>query len=126
MATIGQRIKCRAAVAYGPNKPLVVEDIYVDPPKSGEIRLKIIGSGICRSDLHILDTNISNDFVFPLIMGHEGSGIVESVGPNVTTVSVGDHVIPLWIPNCQKCRLCRSNKTNLCETGIRLNAKSFQ
>jgi S-(hydroxymethyl)glutathione dehydrogenase/alcohol dehydrogenase len=59
-------------------------------------------------------------------MGHEESGIVESIGPNVTTVSVGDHVIPLWIPNCEKYQLCRSNKTNFWETGIRLNAKSFQ
>lgn len=118
METKGKRIKCRAAVAYGPNRPLTVEDIYVDSPKSGEIRIKIIGSGICRSDLHILDTNIANDFTFPLIMGHEGSGIVESIGSDVTGISVGDHVIPLWIPNCMECDLCVSSKTNFCRTGI--------
>jgi Zn-dependent alcohol dehydrogenase len=112
-----KRMKCRAAVAYGPNKPMSVEDIYVDPPKSGEIRVKIIGSGICRSDLHILDTNISNDFTFPLIMGHEGSGIVESLGPGVTGINVGDYIIPLWIPNCKKCDLCLNRKTNFCQTG---------
>ena len=113
-----KRIKCRAAVAYGPGIPLEVQHIYVDPPKSGEIRVKVIGSGICRSDLHILDTNIANDFTFPLIMGHEAAGIVESVGPGVDQFRVGDHVIPLWIPNCQQCDLCDNPRTNLCRTGI--------
>ncbi|CAG2118886.1 unnamed protein product [Medioppia subpectinata] len=113
----GKRIKCKAAVAYGPGQPMSVEDIYVDPPKAGEIRVKIVGSGICRSDLHILDTNIANDFTFPLIMGHEGSGVVESVGTGVTAFSPGDHIIPLWIPNCQKCDLCMNRKTNFCQTG---------
>jgi S-(hydroxymethyl)glutathione dehydrogenase/alcohol dehydrogenase len=118
MATVGQRIRCRAAVAYAPYKPVVVEDIYVDPPKTNEVRVKVIGSGICRSDLHVIETNISDDLMFPLILGHEGSGIVESVGQNVTTVSVGDHVILLWLPNCQTCNLCRSDKSNYCEKGI--------
>ncbi|XP_054163005.1 alcohol dehydrogenase class-3-like [Oppia nitens] len=112
-----KRIKCKAAVAYGPKQSLCVEDIYVNPPKNGEIRVQIIGSSICRSDLHIIDTNIANDFTFPLIMGHEGSGIVESVGPDVTDIKIGDHVIPLWIPNCMKCKLCNSNKTNFCQKG---------
>ncbi|CAG2178353.1 unnamed protein product, partial [Oppiella nova] len=107
----------KAILAYGLHQPLVVEDIYVDPPKFNEIRIKIISSGICRSDLHIIESNISKDFIFPLILGHEGSGIVESVGQNVTSVSIGDHVIPLWLPNCQTCELCQSNRTNLCETG---------
>ncbi|CAG2121540.1 unnamed protein product, partial [Medioppia subpectinata] len=77
MSNIGERIKCRAAVAYGLHQPLVVEDIYVDPPKDNEIRIKLVASGICRSDLHIIDSNISKDFIFPLILGHEGSGVVE-------------------------------------------------
>ncbi|CAG2120213.1 unnamed protein product, partial [Medioppia subpectinata] len=117
MSNTGERIKCRAAVAYGLHQPLVVEDIYVDPPKDNEIRIKLVASGICRSDLHIIDSNISKDFIFPLILGHEGSGVVESVGPGVTGVAVGDHVIPQWLPNCQACDLCKSDKTNFCETG---------
>jgi threonine dehydrogenase-like Zn-dependent dehydrogenase len=96
MTTVGQRIRCRAAVAYAPHKPVVVEDIYVDPPQTNEVRVKIIGSGICRSDLHIIESNISDDYMFPLIMGHEGSGIVESVGQLAAFHTVCEPFVRFW------------------------------
>jgi S-(hydroxymethyl)glutathione dehydrogenase/alcohol dehydrogenase len=92
-----ESIICKAAVAYGPNQPLVIQDITVAPPKKGEVRIKIIATGVCHTDAYTLSGEDS-EAVFPCILGHEGAGIVESVGPDVTSVSVGDHVVPLYIP----------------------------
>ncbi|KAM4706832.1 alcohol dehydrogenase 1-like [Discoglossus pictus] len=113
MATAGKVIKCKAAVAWGPHKPLSIEEIEVAPPKAHEVRIKICYSGICRSDDHVLEGVISN-LKFPVILGHEAAGIVESVGEGVTTIKPGDKAIPLFVPQCGECRCCVSSKGNLC------------
>jgi len=114
MSTVGQVIKCKAAVAWEPKKPLSIEDIEVDPPKANEVRIKILATGVCHTDAYTLSGEDSEG-VFPVILGHEGAGIVESVGENVTSFEIGDHVIPLYIPQCKDCKFCRSPKTNLCQ-----------
>ncbi|VDN14720.1 unnamed protein product, partial [Dibothriocephalus latus] len=106
-------IECRAAVAWDKNQPLVIEKIKVDPPKAGEVRIKVISTGLCHTDAYTLSGQ-DPEGVFPVILGHEGAGIVESVGEGVTSVAVGDHVIPLYIPQCRNCKFCKSKKTNLC------------
>ncbi|KAM3937175.1 alcohol dehydrogenase 1-like [Leptodactylus fuscus] len=113
MATTGKIIKCKAAVCWGPNKPLTIEDIEVAPPKDHEVRIKIVATGICRSDEHVLSGNLSN-IRFPIILGHEGAGIVESVGSSVTGIKPGDKVIPLFVPQCGKCRCCLNPDSNVC------------
>lgn len=94
-------------------KPLIIETIQVAPPKKGEVRIKLYASGVCHTDAYTLDGHDSEG-VFPSILGHEGAGVVESVGEGVTTVAVGDHVVPLYIPECKECKFCKSGKTNLC------------
>ena len=95
-----------------------IQNITVDPPKEGEIRVKNVAAGICASDAHFVwnqETDLKLDFKGnPVVLGHEGSAVVESIGKGVTGVSVGDPVIPLFIPNCQKCELCRNPRTNQC------------
>ncbi|XP_063314661.1 NADP-dependent alcohol dehydrogenase-like [Pelobates fuscus] len=113
MATTGKIIKCRAAVAWEPHKPLSIEEIEVAPPKSHEVRIKILASGICGSDSSALSTVLS-DIKFPVILGHEAVGIVESIGCGVTIVKPGDKVIPLFVPNCGVCRSCKSTNSNMC------------
>lgn len=109
----GQTIKCKAAVAYEPNKALVIETIEVAPPKANEVRIKMYATGVCHSDLHSIDGHILE--LFPMVFGHEGSGIVESIGDNVTTVVVGDHVIPSMMAQCRNCRNCLHPDNNICE-----------
>ncbi|KAA0203487.1 hypothetical protein HAZT_HAZT010450 [Hyalella azteca] len=106
-------IHCRAAVAWGPKQPLVIEDVEVAPPREGEVRIKVLASGVCHTDAYTLDGH-DPEGLFPAILGHEGGGIVESVGPGVSSVKPGDHVIPLYIPECGECKFCKSPKTNLC------------
>eukprot|EP01091_Cochliopodium_minus_P011904 TRINITY_DN3494_c0_g1_i1.p1 TRINITY_DN3494_c0_g1~~TRINITY_DN3494_c0_g1_i1.p1 ORF type:complete len:378 (-),score=127.94 TRINITY_DN3494_c0_g1_i1:60-1193(-) len=109
----GKPITCRAAVAWEAKKDLVIEEITVDPPKKGEVRIKLSATGICHTDSYTL-SGMDSEGVFPVILGHEGAGVVESVGEGVTSVVVGDHVIPLYIPECRECKFCNSGKTNLC------------
>lgn len=111
--TTGHTITCRAAIAWEPTKPLCIETIEVDPPKAHEVRIKIFSTGICHTDDYTLSGKDSEG-LFPCILGHEGAGIVESIGEGVTTCKVGDHVIPLYIPECRNCKFCKSGKTNLC------------
>ncbi|XP_053683666.1 alcohol dehydrogenase class-3 [Sabethes cyaneus] len=111
--TAGKVISCKAAVAWEPKKPLSIENIEVAPPKQSEVRIKIVASGVCHTDAYTLDGHDSEG-VFPVILGHEGAGIVESVGVGVTKFKPGDHVIPLYIPQCFECKFCKSPKTNLC------------
>ncbi|XP_053317542.1 alcohol dehydrogenase 1-like [Spea bombifrons] len=113
MDTTGKVIKCRAAVAWEPHKPFSIEEIEVAPPKAHEIRIKILASGICRSDDHIVKGKVPQ-MNFPLILGHEAAGIVESVGEGVTKIKPGDKVIPLFVPQCGECRCCLDPKGNLC------------
>ncbi|MBY5980936.1 S-(hydroxymethyl)glutathione dehydrogenase/class III alcohol dehydrogenase [Ferrimonas balearica] len=107
-------MKSKAAVAWGPGQPLSIETVDVAPPKAGEVRIKIIATGVCHTDAFTLSGD-DPEGVFPAILGHEGGGIVESIGEGVTSVAVGDHVIPLYTPECGECKFCRSGKTNLCQ-----------
>lgn len=107
-------IKSKAAIAWGPGKPLSVEEIDVMPPRAGEVLVRIVASGVCHTDAFTLSGN-DPEGNFPAILGHEGGGIVEQVGEGVTSVKVGDHVIPLYTPECGECKFCLSGKTNLCQ-----------
>jgi len=113
-STVGKVITCKAAVAWEAKKPLSYEDIEVDPPRYREVRIKILNSGVCHTDAYTLSGEDSEG-VFPVVLGHEGAGIVESVGEGVTDFEEGDHVIPLYIPQCKECKFCKSPKTNLCQ-----------
>lgn len=106
-------IKSKAAVAWGPNEPLSIEEIDVMLPRKGEVLVKILASGVCHTDAFTLSGE-DPEGVFPTILGHEGGGIVEQIGEGVTSVQVGDHVIPLYTAECGVCKMCRSGKTNLC------------
>jgi len=112
-ATCSSVLTCRAAVAWEAGKPLCLEEIQVDPPKKGEVRIRIIATAVCHTDAYTLSGK-DPEGIFPSILGHEGCGIVESVGEGVESVQVGDHVIPLYTPECGQCEYCHSPKTNLC------------
>uniref|UniRef100_A0A3B3VVQ1 Alcohol dehydrogenase 1-like n=1 Tax=Poecilia latipinna TaxID=48699 RepID=A0A3B3VVQ1_9TELE len=117
-------IRCKAAVAWEFNQPLVIEEVEVAPPQEKEIRIKIVATGVCQSDLYFL-SKCSNQTAFPVVFGHEAAGVVESIGPGVTEFQPGDTVIPLFMPQCRECRLCKSPKTNLCVNGCPLVSLSF-
>jgi len=107
-------MKSRAAVARGAGQPLEIEEIQVAAPKAGEVMVRIVATGVCHTDAFTLSGE-DPEGIFPAILGHEGGGIVEAVGPEVTSVKPGDHVIPLYTPECGKCSFCTSGKTNLCQ-----------
>jgi S-(hydroxymethyl)glutathione dehydrogenase/alcohol dehydrogenase len=107
-------IKSRAAVAFAANQPLQIVEIDVAPPQAGEVRVRIVATGVCHTDAFTL-SGADPEGIFPVILGHEGGGIVEAVGEGVTSLAVGDHVIPLYTPECGDCKYCRSGKTNLCQ-----------
>ncbi|MEX6501123.1 S-(hydroxymethyl)glutathione dehydrogenase/class III alcohol dehydrogenase [Pseudomonas zhanjiangensis] len=108
-------IKSRAAVAFAANQPLQIVEVDVEPPKAGEVLVRIVATGVCHTDAYTLSGQDSEG-VFPCILGHEGGGVVEAVGEGVTSVKVGDHVIPLYTAECGQCKFCKSNKTNLCSS----------
>lgn len=108
-------MKVKAAVAWGPGQPLKIETVDLEPPRRGEVLVKVIATGVCHTDAFTLSGD-DPEGVFPSILGHEGGGIVEAIGEGVTTLKVGDHVIPLYIPECGTCKFCLSNKTNLCQS----------
>ncbi|KFV03264.1 Alcohol dehydrogenase 1, partial [Tauraco erythrolophus] len=105
-------IKCKAAVMWEANKPFSIEEVEVAPPKAHEVRIKMVATGICRTDDHA----VTGAMVvrYPIILGHEAAGIVESVGEGVTSVKPGDKVIPLFIPQCGTCPSCLNTRGNLC------------
>ncbi len=107
-------MKSRAAVAWEPGKPLSIETIEVDPPKEGEVLLRIVASGVCHTDAFTLSGE-DPEGLFPVILGHEGGAVVEEIGAGVSSVKPGDHVIPLYTPECRECDFCKSGKTNLCQ-----------
>ena len=109
-----QFIKSKAAIAWGPKQPLSIEEVDVMLPRKGEVLIKVIASGVCHTDAFTLSGE-DPEGIFPVILGHEGGGIVEQVGEGVTCVEVGDHVIPLYTPECGECKFCLSGKTNLCQ-----------
>src|SRR5580658_1214216 len=107
----------RAAVAFAAGRPLEVTTVSLDGPKAGEVLVEIKATGICHTDEFTL-SGADPEGLFPSILGHEGAGIVVDVGPGVTSLQKGDHVIPLYTPECRQCKSCVSHKTNLC-TAIR-------
>jgi len=107
-------MKSRAAVAWEAGKPLSIEQVDVAAPKAGEVLVRIVATGVCHTDAFTL-SGADPEGMFPVILGHEGGGIVEEVGEGVTSLAVGDHVIPLYTPECGECKFCRSGKTNLCQ-----------
>lgn len=111
------KIQCKAAVAWGHNKPLEICTVTVDSPKAGEVRIKIVATALCHTDAYTLD-GLDPEGIFPCILGHEAAGIVESVGENVTSVKPGDHVIPCYQAYCGDCTFCNHPDTNLC-TSVR-------
>ncbi|KAL1872413.1 formate dehydrogenase (NAD+) [Diaporthe australafricana] len=112
-STVGKTITCKAAVAWEAGKDLSIEDIEVAPPKANEVRIEIYNTGVCHTDAYTLSGK-DPEGAFPIVLGHEGAGIVESVGEGVTSVKPGDHVVALYTPECKECKFCKSGKTNLC------------
>jgi S-(hydroxymethyl)glutathione dehydrogenase/alcohol dehydrogenase len=110
-------MKTRAAVAWEVGKPLSIEEVELDGPKAGEVLVELAATGVCHTDAFTL-SGADPEGLFPVIFGHEGAGTVVDVGPGVTSVQKGDHVIPLYTPECRGCKSCLSRKTNLC-TAIR-------
>ncbi|SDR60638.1 S-(hydroxymethyl)glutathione dehydrogenase / alcohol dehydrogenase [Rhizobiales bacterium GAS113] len=110
-------MKTRAAVAFEAGKPLSIETVEIDGPKPGEVLVEIKATGICHTDAYTL-SGADPEGLFPAILGHEGAGIVREVGAGVTTLKPGDHVIPLYTPECRQCKTCLSRRSNLC-TAIR-------
>ena len=107
-------MKTRAAVAWEAGQPLSIEEIDLDVPKAGEVLLRIVATGVCHTDAYTLSGD-DPEGAFPSILGHEGGAVVEEVGEGVTSLKVGDHVIPLYTPECRECSFCTSGKTNLCQ-----------
>ena len=107
-------MKTRAAVAWEAGKPLEIEEIDIDGPRDGEVMLRHVATGVCHTDAFTL-TGEDPEGIFPAVLGHEGGAIVEEVGTGVSSVKVGDHVIPLYTPECRECNFCTSGKTNLCQ-----------
>jgi S-(hydroxymethyl)glutathione dehydrogenase / alcohol dehydrogenase len=103
----------RAAVLYEFNAPLVVEELELDPPKAGEVLVRLAASGVCHSDLHVVQGIHPTEL--PVVLGHEGAGIVEEVGPDVVGLTPGDHVLLSWLPYCGRCRQCARGTPNRCE-----------
>ena len=110
-------MKSRAAVAWEAKKPLTIETVEIGGPKAGEVLVEIMATGVCHTDAYTL-SGLDSEGKFPAILGHEGAGIVREVGADVTSVKPGDHVIPLYTPECRQCKTCLSQRSNLC-TAIR-------
>ncbi len=107
-------MKSRAAVAHEAGKPLEIEEVDVEGPREGEILVRVVATGVCHTDAYTL-SGADPEGLFPAVLGHEGGAIVEEVGPGVTSVAPGDHVIPLYTAECRECKFCTSGKTNLCQ-----------
>jgi S-(hydroxymethyl)glutathione dehydrogenase/alcohol dehydrogenase len=107
-------MKTKAAIALAPKQPLVIEDIEVAGPRAGEVLIEIKATGVCHTDAYTLSGQ-DPEGLFPSVLGHEGAGVVVDVGPGVKSVAKGDHVIPLYVPECRECSYCTSGKTNLCQ-----------
>ncbi|GJX79968.1 alcohol dehydrogenase 2-like protein [Tanacetum coccineum] len=118
-STVGQVIRCKAAVAWEAGKPLVIEDVEVAPPQKMEVRIKILVTSLCHTDVYFWEAKGQNP-VFPRILGHEAGGVVESVGEGVTDLQPGDHVLPVFTGECKECAHCKSEESNMCDL-LRIN-----
>ena len=107
-------METRAAVATQAGKPLSIETVKLDGPLAGEVLVEIKATGVCHTDAFTLSGD-DPEGLFPAILGHEGAGVVVDTGPGVTSLKQGDHVIPLYVPECRQCNYCTSGKTNLCQ-----------
>ncbi|KAH9757393.1 Alcohol dehydrogenase 1 [Citrus sinensis] len=116
-STAGQVIRCRAAVAWEAGKPLVIEEVEVAPPQTNEVRVKILFTSLCHTDVYFWE---AKNPLFPRIYGHEAGGIVESVGEGVTDLKPGDHVLPVFTGECKECAHCKSEESNMCDL-LRIN-----
>ena len=120
-------MKCKAGIIRGVDQPWTVEEIEVDPPKTGEVLVRWTHAGLCHSDEHLVTGDfvpppeamemMGIDSIFPMIGGHEGSGVIAEIGPGVTSVAVGDHVSASFVPSCGRCRYCSRGQQNLCDSG---------
>ena len=119
MATAGKVIKCKAAVAWEAGKPLSIEEVEVAPPQAMEVRVKILYTALCHTDVYFWEAKGQTP-VFPRIFGHEAGGIVESVGEGVTDLAPGDHVLPVFTGECKECAHCKSAESNMCDL-LRIN-----
>lgn len=108
-------MKTQAAILWGIGEDWKVEEVELDDPKEGEVLVKLAASGLCHSDEHVRTGDLP--FPCPVVGGHEGAGVVEQVGPGVSDVEVGDHVVMSFLPACGKCRYCSSGMSNLCDLG---------
>jgi S-(hydroxymethyl)glutathione dehydrogenase / alcohol dehydrogenase len=106
-------MRAKAAVLYGAGQQLELEELDVEPPKAGEVLVRYVASGVCHSDLHVIKGLMAHPT--PVVLGHEGSGVVEAVGPNVTGIEVGDHVLTSYVPSCGRCPWCVVGRPNLCD-----------
>ena len=106
-------MQTKAAIAHAAGQPLSVETVDLDGPSAGEVLIEVMATGICHTDAFTLSGG-DPEGIFPSILGHEGAGIVREVGAGVSSLAVGDHVIPLYTPECRQCQFCLSGKTNLC------------
>jgi S-(hydroxymethyl)glutathione dehydrogenase/alcohol dehydrogenase len=111
---MNQTITTKAAVAWKPGKPLTIEEVTLQAPQAGEVLIKLTATGVCHTDAFTLSGE-DPEGIFPAILGHEGAGVVQAIGEGVRSVEVGDHVIPLYTPECGQCKFCLSGKTNLCQ-----------
>ncbi|KAJ6397794.1 hypothetical protein OIU77_018744 [Salix suchowensis] len=118
-STAGQVIRCKAAVAWEAGKPLVMEEVEVAPPQAMEVRVKILFTALCHTDVYFWEAKGQTP-LFPRIFGHEAGGIVESVGTGVTDLKPGDHVLPVFTGECKECRHCKSEESNMCDL-LRIN-----
>src|SRR5690554_7934903 len=107
-------MKTKAAIAWKAGAPLTIEEVELAGPKAGEVLVEVKATGICHTDYYTL-SGADSEGLFPSILGHEGAGVVLEVGAGVTTLKPGDHVIPLYTPECRECEYCLSRKTNLCQ-----------
>src|SRR3954452_4958611 len=105
----------KAAVCVGLNEPLEIQDLHLDSPHAGEIRLRMGASGVCHSDLSIQNGTLMG--AVPMVLGHEGAGVVEELGEGVTNVAIGDHVVVSWVPQCGQCFFCKKGQGFLSESG---------
>ncbi|HJW68834.1 MAG TPA: S-(hydroxymethyl)glutathione dehydrogenase/class III alcohol dehydrogenase [Candidatus Binatia bacterium] len=106
-------MKVQAAICWEPRRPLEIDEVELDGPKAGECLVRLAASGVCHTDAYTMSGRDPSG-LFPAVLGHEGAGVVEEVAPGVTSLAAGDHVIPLYIPECRSCEFCLSGRTNLC------------
>jgi S-(hydroxymethyl)glutathione dehydrogenase/alcohol dehydrogenase len=106
-------MKVKAAICWEPGRPLAIDEVDLDGPRAGECLVRLAATGVCHTDAYTMSGRDPSG-LFPTVLGHEGAGVVEEIGPGVTSLVVGDHVIPLYIPECRSCKFCLSGKTNLC------------